>query len=145
MRLLAPLLLAALLAPFALALPAGGGDCVETTTVDTPSNAFEPACIVIDSGDVVTWVNVGGRPHQLTSDEPAPITAVTGEPCIQSRVYDGGESVALLFLREGDAVTVDGRECTLLSYDLASYATGEIKIPYHCTLHSNMKGQIVVR
>lgn len=148
MRLAVPLALAALLAhvaPVALALPLGGDACEATTTVETPSNAFTPSCIVIASGDVVTWVNVGGRPHQLTSDEPAPVTAVTGEPCIQSGVYDIGESVALRFERQGDSVTVDGRPCTLLSYDLVALAQGEIRIPYHCTLHGNMKGEIVVR
>lgn len=145
MKLVPLLALAALLSPFAVALPPGSASCVETTTVETPSNGFEPGCIVIDSGDVVTWVNVGGRPHQLTSDELAPVTAVTGEPCIQSGVYDGGESVSLLFLVAGSSVTVDGRECTLLAYDLPSYVTGELRIPYHCTLHSSMAGEIVVR
>lgn len=146
MRLLLPLALF-LAAPGMLLGPAvAGGDCVETTSVDTPSSAFDPPCIIVRSGDVVTWLNVGARPHQLSSDEPAPLTTITGEPCIQSDVYDGGESVSLLFLREGDSVSVDGRECTLLSYDpAAQLVDGERRIPYHCTLHRQMRGQIVVR
>ena len=137
--LVAFLVLSSLAAPAALA----GTTCVATTFVDTNvSNQFRPSCIVVRSGDTITWGNSGIISHALATLEPR-VAGVVG-PCWESDAYEAGETVSVTFVTDGLSTSANGNACTPLVHDVEALLAGEVRIPYVCVFHPSMDGEIVV-
>lgn len=78
--------------------------------------AFSPATLTVKVGTTVTWTNQDSAPHQIASD---PHPQHTGLPGLFSDSLGKGQSYSFTFDKAGT-------------------------LGYHCHLHPNMKGTIIV-
>ncbi len=74
---------------------AQSGATVEVQVVDF---AFEPAMVMIEAGDTVTWTNTGNRPHTITADDGS----------FDSGRLDPGEQFSFTFNEPGTFTYVCG-------------------------------------
>jgi plastocyanin len=74
---------------------AQSGATVEVQVVDF---AFEPAMVMIEAGDTVTWTNTGDRPHTITADDGS----------FDSGRLDPGEQFSFTFNEPGTFTYVCG-------------------------------------
>ena len=78
--------------------------------------AFSPSPIAVKAGEAVAWTNMDSNAHQIASD-PHPLH--TDLPALNSGILSQGQSFSFVFDSTGTFV-------------------------YHCHLHPNMKGRIIV-
>ncbi len=87
-----------------------------TNAVTIKDFAFSPSTLTIKAGTAVTWTTLDSAPHQIASD---PHPAHTDLPGLISGTLEEGQSYSFAFDRAGT-------------------------FGYHCHLHPNMKGTIIV-
>lgn len=87
-----------------------------TVSVDISGFAFSPAQITIKVGDTVTWTNKDDAPHKVASN---PHPTHTDLPGLVSDILAKGDTYSYTFEKAGT-------------------------FGYHCHLHPNMTGTIIV-
>ena len=90
----------------------------------------EPKDVKVIVGQTVKWVNLSSVPHTATSDKKI---IVGGK---EQFLFDTGE----LAKDQNKAITFDEQ-----TYKDAGGKDGQpIEVPYHCKLHSQMKGKLIL-
>ena len=79
--------------------------------------AFSPSTITVKANSTVTWNNKDGVAHTVTSDTPGLFESGS---ISSSGGYGGGGTWSHIFITAGS-------------------------FPYHCSIHSSMKGTVVVQ
>lgn len=93
-----------------------GGDSQRPVAVSIQGFAFSPQTVRVGTGTTVTWTNMDDAAHTATSD-PHPVH--TALPGLSSGTLEAGESYSFTFTESGTWT-------------------------YHCHLHPNMRGTVVV-
>ncbi|HUR69881.1 MAG TPA: hypothetical protein VM370_11605 [Candidatus Thermoplasmatota archaeon] len=126
------------LAPIAgAAIPA---TCADPCMVSSSALAFVLPATTIASGTSVSWISIDGG-HVIADG----VTPASSGSCLQHLGYNAVDPTtpATLTIVDGALVsTVDGRDATCTS--ATALPTGDIALPYFCTLHANMRGVLVV-
>ena len=89
----------------------------QAVTIDTPSGSFgfEPATITVKVGTTVTWTNMTGAPHTVTSDD-----GKTFDSGINTPIAANGGTFSFTFTKAGT-------------------------FTYHCQIHPFMKATVIVQ
>ncbi len=95
--------------------PASTSQTARNYNIDIKNFAFSPNTITIKAGDKVTWTNQDSAPHTITSDSNSNSNSGT----LNSQTLDASDTYTYTF------------------NDKRIYN-------YHCSIHSGMKGTIIV-
>jgi plastocyanin len=96
--------------------PASGGGAAQSAKVSLKDIAFNPETVTVKKGGTVTWTNDESVPHDVTK---------TGGPGPDFKSGDSGG------MKQGD------------TFQQLFAKPGEVD--YVCTVHSDMKGKVVVK
>src|SRR5207248_3146105 len=114
------------------------------TTTDiaaTTLTGYNPPIAIIANGDSVTWTSTDGGHNQRETSLPTPLGSPTA--CFSVASTTSGSS-SVKFDVSGGAVTATVGSTTATCHNAVSLAGAAFVIPYHCTIHANMNGFVVV-
>jgi len=100
-------------------------------TIMIKNSAFEPQTLVITDGTIITWENQDGASHQIVSDD---------DP---SQYHIKSLESGILNPYKTWSFTFDGRGFYGEPWDIDYQGRGIFK--YHCALHPEMAGTIIVQ
>ena len=142
MRNTTPLTLAALLAVAGLAqacLTPSDPACSGTCTVEASSPGYSPPALVLHSGSDVVWHSTDVAHVQRDTAHPL------GSPnaCFSVTASGGGDSAPVTFDFDGTTLTATVNSVSTACANAVVTDAGAL-LAYHCTLHANMRGTLLV-
>lgn len=128
--------------------------CTDGTTTTGASFAWNPSCLRIASGDIITFGNADEiAPHNARSSQDTNVAIPGTIPCFQTADLELGETAQVRFTHDGDGVTASvrqsngswgpARDCSLAEDLLTNTLdANEAAIPFECGIHQSMTGTI---
>jgi plastocyanin len=138
-----PLIAIALLVPLAAA-PVSADDpgaCADPCVINASNSHYDPPLVVIGNGASVVWHSTDNGHIQRETSTPA------GSPgaCFVVTSPGDADSPTVRFEIDGGAVKATVGSTTSTCQNAVAVAGTGFLVPYHCTLHGNMRGAIVVQ
>ncbi len=136
------LTLAALLAVAGLAqacLTPPDPACSGTCTVDAASTGYTPPMLILRSGSDVVWHSTDIGHVQRDTAQPVGSPAA----CFQVSSSGGGNSTPVTFDFDGTTLTATTNSVSTTCPNAVVTEAGAL-LAYHCTLHANMRGTLLV-
>lgn len=116
--------------------PVCSGNC----TVLASSAGYVLPVVVLHSGSNVTWHSIDIGHVQRETSQPLGSTA----PCFVAPVAGGGDSAPVQFDIAAGALTATVAGTTATCLNAVPAAGQAFLLPYHCTIHANMRGALLV-
>jgi plastocyanin len=115
--------------------------CSGACTVDAAVlPGYSPALLVISNGTNVSWhaTDIGHNQRETATPLGSPT------PCFSVPSPLGNDSLAVTFDASGSALTATWNGTTRACTNAIPLDDGAFLLAYHCTLHANMRGALVV-
>jgi plastocyanin len=106
----------------------------------TTLTGYSPPVVVVPSGGSVAWRSTDGGHNQRETSTPL------GSPsgCFSVPSTTSADSTPVQFDVSGNTVTATVGSTTATCLNAVSVGGAAFVVPYHCTIHPNMNGLIVV-
>lgn len=113
--------------------------CTGTCTVEASLAGYTPPLLVLHNGSSAVWHSVDVAHVQRETSHPL------GDPsgCFSVVAPGGRDSAPVQFTFDGTQVQANVSGITKTCENAVVTASGAL-VPYHCTLHANMRGTILV-
>jgi plastocyanin len=116
------------------------GACTGTCMVDASFLAYNPPLVSVADGSSVAWHSTDGGHNQRETSTPV------GSPdaCFSVASSVSANSAPVRFDIVGSTVTATVGSTTATCLNAVSAGGAAFLVPYHCTLHPNMNGFVLV-